>query len=486
MGLLYLFRLIFKKNIDKGVLVLTVCILGSIYYGFFYDFLFGLKVNDFLLGRHRYLYIFWDGAFLAFFLFIIFSKRNFSKMSQYFKFFSFFLSALSLVFLSVGIYGKIYNKDISQANLADKNENQPELKEGLRPIPLSAGLDKNTLPDIYYILPDQYANLSILRDYFNYDSKEFRTFLAERGFTIAEKSRSNYSITMFSLSSLLNMEYADKFGLGKEETSTDFSPLVELIQENRAKEFVKSLGYKYIYLSSDALVVGVKDTGEDIVESNLDTFMRQALKTTILRPFGGRYKLKEDKINKWTRNSVLKTFDSLVKIPTSNIEGPKFVFAHIMAPHGPYVFGPNGEEVETDFAATVDYEKDMELFLNQSIFVSRKIMETVDHILKNSKKPPVIIIQSDHGTWLDSKIVSEDLRGSIRSRNFAAYYLPGRDKKVVPSDVTMVNTFRLIFDQYLGTRLGFLKNRSYTYDGRYPYRFTEIVPDEKLGQKNSQ
>ena len=40
-------------------------------------------------------------------------------------------------------------------------------------------------------------------------------------------------------------------------------------------------------------MVGVKDTGDDIIESNLDTYA-PALKTTVLRPFGSRYALKKE------------------------------------------------------------------------------------------------------------------------------------------------------------------------------------------------
>lgn len=483
-GLVFLLGLIFK-NMKKASFLVAFIAIGLLYYGFFYDFLFGFKVGGFLIGRHRYLYPFWGILFSCLGIFLLLTKRDLYKLAKILRFTALGLIIIPLVAITFYEFKNIGNgfikTEVSSDNKGATNMNKNEVKA----VP-NIGNASN-LPDIYYILPDQYARLDVLREYFNYDSKEFIQFLKDRGFVIPDKNRSNYSITMHSVPSTLNMDYVSNFlSVLPDEDSSDFDPLVEKINNNAVKKFVESKGYRYIYLSSDAHVVGVKDTGDDVVESNLDNYMRASLKTTVLRPFGGRYSFKEKDINKWARNSVLNTFNQLSKISTSNLKGPKFVFAHIMSPHGPYVFGRNGEETKLSFVHSPTYQEDMNAYLDQSIFIGRKVSEVVDHILASSKTPPIIIIQSDHGHWLDPKLVGEDLRKNIRTKNFSAFYLPGKNKKSLPQDITTVNTFRFIFNQYFGTNLKLLENKSYIYDGRYPYRFTEIVPDDKLGGKTSQ
>ena len=76
--------------------------------------------------------------------------------------------------------------------------------------------------------------------------------------------------------------------------------------------------------------------------------------------------------------------------------------AHLNVPHGPYVFGKNGERV---WFSKMLYEnrylkrgeKEREEYLNQLIFVSKKLREVIDKILQKSSTKPIIVIQGDHG-----------------------------------------------------------------------------------------
>ena len=85
---------------------------------------------------------------------------------------------------------------------------------------------------------------------------------------------------------------------------------------------------------------------------------------------------------------------NLNKISDLNeILGPKFIFAHIMSPHPPYVFDENGknpELVDMNYFGNEWNRKDD--FINQLKFVNKKIISAVEKILINSAIDPIIII----------------------------------------------------------------------------------------------
>ena len=66
-----------------------------------------------------------------------------------------------------------------------------------------------------------------------------------------------------------------------------------------------------------------------------------------------------------------------------------------------------------------------------------------------------------------------------------AYLLPGEVYDNLYQDITPVNTFRLIFNQYLGTDLEILKDESYYSTRARPYLFINVT-DEVRSDGGSQ
>jgi len=79
--------------------------------------------------------------------------------------------------------------------------------------PNEAVASRQELPDIYYIILDDYARSDILKDLYHYDNTAFMAWLRARGFYTADESHSNYSQTMLSLASSLNSVYLDPIQL---------------------------------------------------------------------------------------------------------------------------------------------------------------------------------------------------------------------------------------------------------------------------------
>ena len=110
--------------------------------------------------------------------------------------------------------------------------------------------------------------------------------------------------------------------------------------------------------------------------------------------------------------------------------------------------------------------------------MNKKVEEMVDAILANSKKPPVIVIQADHGpmppggseTLADP--TAEDAR--IRTGILNAYYLPGAGDSLYQS-ITPVNSFRVVLNTVFDTRFEILEDRVYMSSYENPYDFKDVT-----------
>jgi hypothetical protein len=156
--------------------------------------------------------------------------------------------------------------------------------------------------------------------------------------------------------------------------------------------------------------------------------------------------------------------DKLDKL--SDVEGPKFVFVHIIAPHPPYVFGPTGGPVEPAEVGTTKTQEGASHYRDQAIYISSRMTEIVPTIIENASTPPIIVIQGDHGPTVASS-------PRARMSNLSAYYLPGIDTPI-HSTITPVNTFRVIFNSYFGQNLELLDDVSLYSDYTDPFNFKVV------------
>ena len=144
------------------------------------------------------------------------------------------------------------------------------------------------------------------------------------------------------------------------------------------------------------------------------------------------------------RKAVLDAFADLENMPVTDGK-PKFIIAHIICPHGPYVFGANGEKLGLKPGKNKDAKQ---LYIDQHIFISKKIKEFVDKKLSDSQPAPIIIIQGDHGARMDK---------SNAHQVFSAAYIPDYKGKSWQDSISSVNTFRILFNDIFGTKMEILK-----------------------------
>ena len=297
--------------------------------------------------------------------------------------------------------------------------------------------------------------------FMEFDNSRFINFLKKRGFYVASQSHSNYGQTALSLSSSLNFNYLE----ARMELLPKFSdrgPLVNLINDNDVRRFLKKAGYRTVAFNNGFPVTEMVQADEFIQESDglnnfeisllLDSLGGQELTEPILDSYRQRILGTEEKLK------------SLVNDPEAGPE-PKFVFAHFILPHPPFVFQADGSpRLSLDSGDGSHYsglpEDYWSGYREQVQYADRMAEEIITYILEHSQREPIIIIQGDHGSGYHLDWESQE-NSCLRERFsiLNAYYLPGKKKVNLYSSITPVNSFRVVFNAYFKANLPMLPDR---------------------------
>lgn len=354
-----------------------------------------------------------------------------------------------------------------------------EIKKNIK-VSLGEERKKELLPDIYYLIFDRYPSSRTLQEYFNFDNSEFTDYLTNKGFYVASKSIANYPKTFLSLASSLNMRYLTFLTdeMGKE--SNDRTPIYNMIQNHEIWRFLKSREYRFIHFGSwFGPFNRNKYADMNITLFSLDDFSEILYKTTMLCPIISKLGIYSP--HRQHYKTILEKFKKLSEI--QKIKEPTFVFAHMIFPHYPYVFGPKGEILSKKQMEETNLKMQ---FLNQVIFANKKIKQLIDQILLKSDPKPIIVLQSDEGpikefieqVKIDRTQSTDEAFETLRlhARILNAYYLPGVDKHNLYPSISPVNSFRLIFNLYFDTKYELLKDECYIYeDSDHIYKFMNVT-----------
>lgn len=328
------------------------------------------------------------------------------------------------------------------------------------------------LPDIYYIVVDGYPRSDVLAELFNYDNSLFLDHLDTRGFIVLSENRSNYSRTVLSVASTLNMDYISSFLPGTENSSSWWL-LEPFIDQSRARLALGELGYRSYAVMSDWGLTDNTTADEyfQVAPIHLSDLENEIVRKT---PLGQVLLFFPDFVFVQSNQSHFKVvnlqFDALESF--ASMPGPKFVFVHIISPHPPFVARADGSFQSPPYPFTFNDADDFLLddlayvngFREQVAFVNDRLARVVDEILANSTNDPIILLQADHGSGLLTNFSSPD-QTCLRERfsPFAAYHLPGVTAEMLPPHLTPVNLFRFVFNHYFAAGLPLLEDRQYTY-----------------------
>jgi hypothetical protein len=359
-----------------------------------------------------------------------------------------------------------------------KQESSPLLiKQGEAVSPAgNLASDMHDRPDIYYIILDGFAQESVLEDIYSFDNSSFIDQLKKAGFYVAEESHSNYNQTLLSLPSSLNFDYLQSID-PTDPKKTDRGDLVHLLHNSKVVMQLKENGYRTIAVSTGFEWTEMTEADSYIDIHDLNQFESMEISNT-----AAQFAVYDAQLA-MRRLSIIDRFKGVGDVAAE--AGPKFVFAHMVVPHPPFLFNQNGSPVKPDNlllndgnSSGLEPKEYTRLYSNQAGFISSLTIQMIKSILANSKTDPIIIIQGDHGPGAYLNWSSAN-KSCIRERMsiLNAYHLPGGKTPAqvgLYPDVTPVNSFRLIFNAYLGTHYDILADRSYFSTWAYPFAFYDV------------
>ena len=441
------------------------------------------RTNIDLAGVDYFLPILWIAALLLGAFAIIRSGTKFYNGTKILNVVSVVL--VILVATNIGLYQFKMTKSAQTLpqieripkNLIDKDEQQPH-------------------PDVYFIILDAYARQDVLKDIYSFDNSKFLDNLESKGFYIADKAIANYGQTGLAVGSSLNLMYLDDLVEQIGENNLNREPLNLLINQNQIALFLRKKGYKIIALASTRPETQMSSADVFLSSGTMLNEFHEGLKNTTPLPDMESSDKREEVFSRYRMHTMF-TLDKLGKLALEH-KGPNFIFAHLEQPHPPFVFGPNGEPVQLESRfndhdgnwlirpGRLTVEQYHKHYVDQLIFLNKKIEFVIDEILKNSSRPPIVIIFGDHGprsrlNWESSK--KTDVRESFSI--LSAYHLPGNGKELLYPEISPVNSLRVIFSHYFGIDLDLLPDRSFYSTAQFLYKFQDVTERVRMSLKES-
>lgn len=337
-------------------------------------------------------------------------------------------------------------------------------------------------PDIYYIIPDAYGRTDVLDELYEYDNSEFINYLKEKGFYVAEQSHSNYIQTALSLSSSMNFNYIENL-IETDTLSTNKDPLKELLSHSELRRVLEDHGYTTVNITAGYEIPNISDA--DISISHDRSFVNN-LEELILTTSASLV-LEENLMILYSqsceqkRETMLEIFEYLKKVPA--LPGPKFVFVHILSPHPDFAFDAEGNAAKDGLCplqdgnhfrgSDADYKDG---YSQQIAYTTLQLQESIDYILRESSRPPVIIVQGDHGPgmfldWESSERTCLLERTSILN----AYYLPFAGEDILYETITPVNSFRVVLNEIFDQEMPLLDDKIFFSLWERPYQLNDIT-----------
>lgn len=425
------------RNLPRAALLAVALLAIHFFFGSFHDFL-RAQLGERLPARYTFLLPALLGAAIAWAVYLRRSKANLERLCG-------FLNVLLLALLVLD--------GVQRARARTPQQPEPALA-GFQPC------DSCSRPDIYLVLTDGYAGSGAFDSALHADNHSFYDALRQRGFYLVPHTHSNYNYTPFSMASLLNLGFVQ--GIDNRYTlAAEKNICYPLINHNVFAATLGRLGYELRNYSIFEMQGERPPSFSPFFRTPKEIITGQTLGSRLNRDV--RFNLStrlhwRSELKRYARYEVRDANERALALTLEESNRtssrPRFVYTHLMLPHDPYFYREDGSENPVEVLA--DFQKtNPALYLSYLRYGNHRLLELIDGIRRNNRRPAIILLLSDHGyRGTNHFAVSPELQFS----NINAIFLPdGRYQGWYPG-ISNVNHLRALLNTEFGQRLPLLRD----------------------------
>ena len=321
-----------------------------------------------------------------------------------------------------------YNFVLAAPVLWNKGRPAVSPEDAAAPVP-APNAARGDSPNVYLIILDEYAPFAMAKKYYGYVPAEFEAFLKAHRFNVSTNGRNPSFYTSDVLAGLIGMELPEettRYTLGPDGRLDKLAHCPgqdKVYAESKLMRFFKDRGYsvhvanmlgdifnfrtpffcdEYFRLPVDQRGISLENTVASVV------LARSALEPirSLLPVDVHYYNRMVEGIFQWIEESAEKP-------------APRFLWAHVTCPHGPYLFESDGGWRQEAGSAT-----DPQYYLAQYQYVTMRIMKVLATLVEKDPDA-VILLMSDHSARQNLGLPAEDM-----ARIFNAVYFRGEELDV--------------------------------------------------------
>jgi hypothetical protein len=337
-------------------------------------------------------------------------------------------------------------------------------------VALAAG---SPVPDIIHIVFDGLGRLDVLERDYGIGAATVRARLEERGMSVSDDAVANYAQTYLAVAAALSMEYVNEASR-LAATDNDRTLTAQIIDQSSVIRALKARGYRFTLLSNGYEALVDHPLADDGIRGStwFGQFEGYLLPRTPWRALPVRALTFAP--HRARTRSIL---DALRGYAPG--ERPRYVLAHVLLPHPPFVLDADGRDrvpgglftLEDASAFPGTREEYRAGYAEQAAYTLRVLEQLLD-AWSRFARPPIVIAHGDHGPGL-----GYDIRTPISSNTegrMAIFLGVRRGGWPIGNVRSPVNVYRTLFSGIFGATLPSLPDRSFVSSWQKPFEFHEV------------